>query len=50
MIVLHLQEVGRIPFAQRRMITQQSHSLTLIEFRGMNLKMMVRSKEADGSD
>ena len=38
MIVLHLQEVGRIPFAQRRMISQQSHSLTLIEFRGMNLE------------
>ena len=38
MIVLHLQEVGRIPFAQRRMISQQSHSLTLIEFRSMNLE------------
>ena len=38
MIVLHLQEMSRIPFAQRRMISQQSYSLTLIEFRGMNLE------------
>ena len=38
MIVLHLQEVGRIPFTKRRMISQQRHSLTLIEFRGMNLE------------
>ena len=38
MIVLHLQEMSRIPFAQRRMISQQSYSLALIEFRGMNLE------------
>ena len=38
MIVLHLQEMSRIPFAQRRMISQQSYSLPLIEFRGMNLE------------
>ena len=38
MIVLHLQEMSRIPFAQRRMISQQSYSLTLIEFRSMNLE------------
>ena len=30
--------MSRIPFAQRRMISQQSYSLTLIEFRGMNLE------------